>query len=657
VNVETIPLELRERRQWVTWKFEQRDGKLTKPPLRPDASNYASADDPTTWGSFEEALATVEQGKARGVGFVFTADDPYVGVDLDACRKAEAQLEPDAAAIILRLDSYTEWSVSEKGVHVLLRGRLPGPRRRKGRFEAYESGRYFAMTGEIVRGCPETIEERQAELEQVYKAVFPPEPETTIELSRRRDTLGLDDQELLERARKAKNGAGFETLWRGDLNGYGSHSEADLALAGLIAFWTGPDAGRIDSLFRRSGLMREKWDTRRGESTYGAQTIARALEGRSDFYSPQPRPVLAPSSPPGPSETTSPLAPYPVGGEVVGDLAPQPRPEVPWERVDVAAAAAHPPTPPEVGRLFYRGRLHVVSGEFESGKTWLLLAAVSEELRAGRGVVWINTDAMSAAEMYERLHALGVADGAIERSFYFVEPDSLLEETATVQLLEFVTSSKGRLVVGDALNSLLALHGVKTNLSEEIEGFLRRWQPFAKAGCAVVFPDHVVKAKEERGAYAYGSERKVTGTQVHLGLKAFPKIRRGERGTVKILVHRDRVGFLHHNPPGMFVLDSDAETGACRFWFEQDLSRTADGFRPTGLMEKVSHYIEGLILDPPPRTQIESEVTGKRDYIRHAVDVLLEEGYAEEIAGKHGARLVQSLSPYREDDDRAEVEP
>jgi primase-polymerase (primpol)-like protein len=104
--------------------------------------------------------------RVDGIGFVFSADDPYCGVDLDACCNGTG-LVPDAAAIVLRLDSYTEWSPSATGVHVILRGRLPGSRRRRGKVELNDQGRFFCMTGEHVRGTPEAVEERQAELEQI----------------------------------------------------------------------------------------------------------------------------------------------------------------------------------------------------------------------------------------------------------------------------------------------------------------------------------------------------------------------------------------------------------------------------------------------------------------------------------------------------------
>ena len=86
-----------------------------------------------------------------------------------------------------------------------------------------------------------------------------------------------DDATLIARAQAARNGQKFASLWRGDAGGYASRSEADLALCGILAFWTGGETSRIDRLFRASGLMREKWDEPRGDATYGARTIARAL--------------------------------------------------------------------------------------------------------------------------------------------------------------------------------------------------------------------------------------------------------------------------------------------------------------------------------------------------------------------------------------------
>lgn len=69
-----------------------------------------------------------------------------------------------------------------------------------------------------------------------------------------------DDVELIERAMHTRNGAKFSRLWQGDWSGYPSQSEADAVLCAMLAHWTGADPGRIEALFRQSGLYRENWE-------------------------------------------------------------------------------------------------------------------------------------------------------------------------------------------------------------------------------------------------------------------------------------------------------------------------------------------------------------------------------------------------------------
>ena len=99
--------------------------------------------------------------------------------------------------------------------------------------------------------------------------------------------LDLSDAEVIAKAHNARNGAAFAALWNGDTSGYGSHSEADMALCNALAFWTGRNAGQMDRLFRSSGLMREKWDRRQSGSTYGALTIQEAIRTCTHTYTAQ----------------------------------------------------------------------------------------------------------------------------------------------------------------------------------------------------------------------------------------------------------------------------------------------------------------------------------------------------------------------------------
>lgn len=117
----------------------------------------------------------------------------------------------------------------------------------------------------------------------------------------------LDDQQLITKARNAANGVAFDRLWNGITSDYNNdHSRADMALCHHLAFWTDRDAARVDTLFRASGLMRDKWDIVHHSSgaTYGAETIARAIAHTTEVYSPTPHNDQTPPDKTSTSETT-----------------------------------------------------------------------------------------------------------------------------------------------------------------------------------------------------------------------------------------------------------------------------------------------------------------------------------------------------------------
>ncbi|MDH7497233.1 MAG: hypothetical protein QHH05_02120 [Syntrophomonadaceae bacterium] len=175
-----IPEELKALPQWVCWAYGRpsRSGRLTKLPFNPrrTARAMARVNDPGTWGSFAEAVARASEGHFDGVGFVFTAGDPYCGIDLDSCRDpATGDIAAWGREFLETLSSYSELSVSGRGLHIILRGRLSGPGNRRpwadGEVEMYDRGRYFVMTGQVLEGRT-VIEDRQAQLEAVHRRVF-----------------------------------------------------------------------------------------------------------------------------------------------------------------------------------------------------------------------------------------------------------------------------------------------------------------------------------------------------------------------------------------------------------------------------------------------------------------------------------------------------
>ncbi|WP_323174739.1 hypothetical protein [Natrialba sp. PRR66] len=301
IDSAALPASLREREQWVCWREEKRDGKSTKIPVTPETGEFASSTDPETWTDLESALEFTETENADGVGFVFTDEDPIVGVDLDDCRDPEtADVDDTARDIIDRLDSYTEVSPSGTGYHVLISGELPEGRNRRGSIELYDTARFFTVTSDHVEETPDRVARRQDALVAIHREYVQDTNSDAAVKSERQGTaddhsetngtanVDLENEALLEKAQNASNGSKFKRLWNGNTAGYESQSEADMALCYLLAFWTGGDKAQMDQLFRQSSLLREKWDEIHyaDGSTYGEKTLERAIANTSEFYDP-----------------------------------------------------------------------------------------------------------------------------------------------------------------------------------------------------------------------------------------------------------------------------------------------------------------------------------------------------------------------------------
>ncbi|MDP9370174.1 MAG: hypothetical protein M3Q03_18205 [Chloroflexota bacterium] len=283
-----IPVDLTARRQWVCWRWEWREdrqqpekSKWTKIPVDPLTGRNASTKNSATWGSFDDAVRCCEQrSDIAGVGFVFTDADPFVGIDQDKVRNSDTDdITPEAAALVNRLDSYTEPSVSGTGLHTIVRGKLPRERRRRDQIEVYETGRFFAFTGRPLPGHTE-IADRHDVLAAWHREMFPPKSAP----SRRRTPsavgkLPLDDETVLAAVRSRPEVV--QLYDHGDLTAYGGDdSGGDLALCNYLVSSGARDADQVDRLFRGSALMRDKWDVinHADGRTYGQGTVDKALE-------------------------------------------------------------------------------------------------------------------------------------------------------------------------------------------------------------------------------------------------------------------------------------------------------------------------------------------------------------------------------------------
>ena len=295
-KADTIPSILKQTPQWLLWSAQWREeaSRWDKVPQSAKPGRRGSSTDPSTWMPFDDAVQALSREDIDGFGFVLTTDDEFVAIDLDHCIDPEtSEIDSYAESVISHFASYTEISPSGTGIHIIVKGSKPGNKCKNAQrgIEIYERSRYLTITGELFPGAEIDVHHRQREIDAFYAEVFPeeepPKPQSV-------DTAQTPrDQEILDKMFKAKNSAAIQALWNGDHSGYGSRSEADLALCGHLAFYTGGDFERISVLFRQSGLMRDKWN----REDYRGSTISKALSGRTEFYRP-PRRNTAENLPP-----------------------------------------------------------------------------------------------------------------------------------------------------------------------------------------------------------------------------------------------------------------------------------------------------------------------------------------------------------------------
>lgn len=300
-----LPPALVQRRQWILWRGQPitRAGveRLNKIPIDPRTQHKASTTDPHTWNLYAycvEALpVALEDWHAEdpegylggGLGFVFTPEDPFCGLDLDHVRNATTgTIQPWAAQMVRAFHTYTEVSPSGTGLHLIGHGTL-GQGLKRSPLELYDRGRYFTMTGAHLPDTPRTLEDVQRPLDWLVASI-----------------------EVLAKALD-RHGERLSHVFAGEWqHSYPSQSEADLSLC-TLAVQCGATADQCDALMRLSGLYRPKWDERHGSQTYGQMTISKALAGHQ-----RPRERRAPA---------------PDGD----DAGPPLEPEVPWPTLDEAA--------------------------------------------------------------------------------------------------------------------------------------------------------------------------------------------------------------------------------------------------------------------------------------------------------------------------------
>lgn len=342
--------------------------------------------------------------------------------------------------------------------------------------------------------------------------------------------------------------------------------------------------------------------------------------------------------------------------------AAEPQPDG-WERGNIVELGSTPTPAPDVlpcgGRpgLFYRAQRNMLSGEPSVGKTWLALQAAILEIASGRVVIWIDADNMGPNRLLERLRQLGrahgVDDAVLAERFRYVRPDA----RATEATLDALTEPGVSLVVLDSLNPILGLQGVDPYSTTEVDSFFRAvCDPLTDAGACVLMLDHVPKNTGNRGRYAYGSERKLSGVDVHLTMRSHKPFSREQGGESYLDVAKDRdahVGAVGE-VVGAFALEvGDSLTASLRevTASEAELTKSI-----------VAERIAAALADGEGRSQtwIENEVAGARATTkREALDLLQAHGHVavSRREGRGGGKVYTLIQPYTLTEDGPLGEP
>lgn len=269
---------------WVLWRLEERNGKKTKVPYQ-IGGQRASATDPATWTSHRAAVDEwiFEAHRYQGIGAVMSKRNRLVFIDIDHCILPDGSFDDRAADILEgfmddagNLITFCEFSQSGTGLHIVTIGEIPRcfNNRKKGA-EMYDTDRFIAMTGDALAACePAECPDGIRYVFDKYKTASAASavPPVRIDQATRRS-----DDWIVEHA-SAREGSKFSALYSGDISGYESRSEADIALCCLLAFWTNNDPEAIDRLFRKSGLYRAKWE----RENYRRPTIEKAISHNDD---------------------------------------------------------------------------------------------------------------------------------------------------------------------------------------------------------------------------------------------------------------------------------------------------------------------------------------------------------------------------------------
>jgi hypothetical protein len=194
--------------------------------------------------------------------------------------------------------------------------------------------------------------------------------------------------------------------------------------------------------------------------------------------------------------------------------------------------------------LLYAGKVNAIFGESESGKTWIALEAIRQELLKNNIVFYLDFED-SARSITNRLKTLKVPTDKF-RMFRYANPDEPLGEGIGEIMRTEIMAYLPTLIVVDGVNAAMNLLGLDLEKNKDATTFSQKvLKPLRIGGAGILTIDHVTKSKDNRGNYAIGAQAKradIDGAAFAVSV-AMP-FGRGIDGALDITCTKDRPGFV-----------------------------------------------------------------------------------------------------------------
>jgi hypothetical protein len=276
-----VPPEMRALPNWCPFKtfYNAEEKKTKKFVLNIKDGSWAKFNDPTTWTTFENAIAWARVNGGAGVSFAMKGSGLNC-IDLDKCYNKETKEYSELGKKLLAelSGTYAERSVSGTGLHFFLKDQILENGKYKNRnqadkpdIEVFEEWGFVSMTGNKIFNTNQLAACPAPTKKFIQDSVGHKEQPKAI--AHNTSMSNKSDNEVLDRIRKSKKATEFEALYNRGEDLCGDRSRTDLKLMNMLAFFSGGDVSQVERIFEGSALYRPEKGT-----NYVQYSAKRAVE-------------------------------------------------------------------------------------------------------------------------------------------------------------------------------------------------------------------------------------------------------------------------------------------------------------------------------------------------------------------------------------------